>query len=103
MIRLKKDFFTVKVRLGGQRLRADIFPEKALSAMVGARDSSPQAAVQLLTDLLGVENTQKLCDFYGGREIKAACELLTKLLKKVLNKSLKMVKKKQKKLVKKYL
>lgn len=103
MIRLKKDFFTVKVRLGRQVIRADIIPERALFAMAQVQDSSPQAAVQLLTDLLGAENTQRLCDFYGGRESKAACELLPGLLKKVLNKSLKMVKKSQKKLAKRYL
>ena len=103
MIKLKKDFFTVKVKLGGERLRARIIPERALLAMAQADDFSAQGAVQLLTDLFGAENTQKVCDYYGGRETKAASELLPKLLKRVLNKSLKMVKKSQKKLAKKYL
>ena len=103
MIRLRKDAFTVKLKLGGERLRAEIFPEQALAALAGCTEATPQAAVQLLTDLLGAENTQKICDFYGGSRVRAAEKLLPGLLNSVLKKSLRRVKKSHRRLAGKYL
>lgn len=105
MIRLRKNAFTVKVKLkpSGEILFAEIIPEKALLALAGCTSAEPEAAVQLLSDLIGADNTEKLCAFYDNCPGEAAARLLPKLLHKVLRKSARRVKKSQKRLAKKYL